>query len=233
MHAYNFRQSFRDVQAVLRKISDIQRRFTTLSMKKSITQFFLLLCCLGTWGTVSSQTFMNFTVQQSPAPVAGFTYTSSNLTFNFSDLSSGTPVSWHWSFGNGDTSALQNPTYTYPDGGNFIICLTVWDDHNCSATSCDTITLVGLDQPAPFRDVTLQPNPFTGYTLLQYQLDHAARVRIQVFNLQGALVERVAHADLPAGAHSHTLGAGLAQGSYMVVLEVEGRSMTRKLIKVH
>jgi hypothetical protein len=176
---------------------------------------------------------MNFTVQQSAAPVAGFGYTFSNLTFDFLDQSSGSITSWFWDFGNGDTSALQNPTYTYPEGGNFIICLTVSDDHNCSATVCDTVTIVGMDPATPLRDVTLQPNPFTGSTLLQYQLDHAATVCIQVFNLQGALVEKVAQSDLAAGLHSHTLGAQLAQGSYMVVLEVDGHAISRKLIKVH
>ncbi len=51
------------------------------------------------------------------APVASFTtnvtYGIAPLSVQFNDTSTGRILSWSWNFGNGVTSTLQNPTYTY------------------------------------------------------------------------------------------------------------------------
>src|SRR5688500_19860441 len=44
---------------------------------------------------------------------------------NFTDLSTGTVVSWAWNFGDGNTSNLENPTHTYSAAGTYNITLTV------------------------------------------------------------------------------------------------------------
>ena len=41
-------------------------------------------------------------------------------------------------FGNGDSSQIQNPTYSYLIDSNYLVCLTITDD--CGAdTFCDSI----------------------------------------------------------------------------------------------
>jgi PKD repeat protein/Zn-dependent protease len=47
------------------------------------------------------------------------------LTINFVDLSSGTPDSWNWSFGDGNYSTTQNPVHTYRQPGLYSVALTV------------------------------------------------------------------------------------------------------------
>ena len=47
------------------------------------------------------------------------------LTVNFLDESEGTVTSWLWSFGDGTTSAKQNPTHTYRAGGRYDVSLKV------------------------------------------------------------------------------------------------------------
>jgi PKD repeat protein len=63
------------------------------------------------------------------APVASFNGTPSMganpLTEFFVDVSSNSPTSWNWSFGDGTVSALQNPTHTYTKSGFFTINFTV------------------------------------------------------------------------------------------------------------
>jgi PKD repeat protein len=49
------------------------------------------------------------------------------LTFQFEDLSMGNPDSWQWNFGDGNSSALQNPVHTYADPGLYWMTLTVQD----------------------------------------------------------------------------------------------------------
>ena len=60
-------------------------------------------------------------------PVADFTSDvvggGAPLTVNFSDISGGTVTSWAWDFGDGGTSTLQNPSYTYVADGLYTVTL--------------------------------------------------------------------------------------------------------------
>jgi PKD repeat protein len=46
------------------------------------------------------------------------------LTVQFVDVSTNSPNSWVWSFGDGGTSLLQNPVHTYTAAGSFEVTLT-------------------------------------------------------------------------------------------------------------
>jgi gliding motility-associated-like protein len=47
------------------------------------------------------------------------------LVIQFSDISTGSPSSWQWSFGNGNTSTVQNPSAIYTTPGTYTVSLTV------------------------------------------------------------------------------------------------------------
>ena len=49
------------------------------------------------------------------------------LTVQFTDQSTGNPVSWKWDFGDGDSSLAQNPTHTYQEYGTYTVKLTISD----------------------------------------------------------------------------------------------------------
>lgn len=68
---------------------------------------------------------------------ANFSYNINQNTglVNFTDISSNNPASWNWSFGDGNTSALQNPSHTYTDNGTYDVTLEV-----CNGNGCDQIT---------------------------------------------------------------------------------------------
>jgi hypothetical protein len=65
----------------------------------------------------------------SSAPVANFTANPVSgtvpLTVQFTDQSTGTISSWDWNFGNGFSSTLQNPEYTYNTAGLYTVSLNV------------------------------------------------------------------------------------------------------------
>ena len=54
------------------------------------------------------------------------------LTVEFGDRSGGTPVSWSWDFGDGGSSGVQNPSYTYRSPGSYNVSLTVSDINGSS-----------------------------------------------------------------------------------------------------
>lgn len=68
-------------------------------------------------------------VTSGTAPVADFSGTPTTgdapLAVNFTDLSSGSPSTWSWTFGDGGTSTAQNPSYVYNNPGTYNVTLTV------------------------------------------------------------------------------------------------------------
>ena len=72
------------------------------------------------------------------APVASFygSPTTGNvpLTVSFTDVSSNTPTSWNWSFGDGIYSELQNPTHAYNRSGFKNVALTATNSAGSNIT---------------------------------------------------------------------------------------------------
>ncbi|PCH97287.1 MAG: hypothetical protein COB85_02855 [Bacteroidetes bacterium] len=54
---------------------------------------------------------------------------------SFSDISSNSPFDWYWTFGDGDTSDLENPTHTYLAVGMYTVTLTVINPCNSNMTT--------------------------------------------------------------------------------------------------
>ena len=74
-----------------------------------------------------------------PAPVADFSFSpeapKAGETVSFHDLSSGSPTSWLWSFGDGQTSTARNPTHAFSTAGVFNVTLKAT---NASGSSSKT-----------------------------------------------------------------------------------------------
>ncbi|MCF8277595.1 MAG: PKD domain-containing protein [Flavobacteriales bacterium] len=89
----------------------------------------------GCSSTASKPSFINVALTQADflPDVFGF---CQPLEVNFTDTSiSGSPiVNYQWDFGDGGTSNLQNPTYTYADTGIFDVSLIITNDLGCSDT---------------------------------------------------------------------------------------------------
>ncbi|HSH67591.1 MAG TPA: M4 family metallopeptidase, partial [Bacteroidia bacterium] len=84
----------------------------------------------------------------SVAPNAGFSSAFTdrcNGTVQFKDLSSGSPDSWAWDFGDGQTSTLKDPPHTYAASGIYTVKLTA-TNKNGSDTDTKTSYLI-IDLP--------------------------------------------------------------------------------------
>lgn len=74
-----------------------------------------------------------------PLPVVDFTAPVTvscqpPLTVNFQDLTTGGATAWQWDFGDGNTSAVQNPSHTYTSYGNFTVTLIATNGFGCTDT---------------------------------------------------------------------------------------------------
>jgi gliding motility-associated-like protein len=88
-------------------------------------------------GSDSITKIQYITVYDNPA----VDFSASNVTgcfpakINFTDLStsgSGSITNWSWDFGDGDTSALQNPLHKFTTTGNYSITLKVTNSNGCT-----------------------------------------------------------------------------------------------------
>ena len=84
-------------------------------------------------GGEATLTKTNFITVTVPAAVADFTSDKTTVTegqmVNFSDLSTGNPVSWAWTIPGGtpSSSSLKNPSVTYKSAGKYDVTLVVTD----------------------------------------------------------------------------------------------------------
>ncbi|HKM24197.1 MAG TPA: PKD domain-containing protein, partial [Corynebacterium sp.] len=66
------------------------------------------------------------------------------LIVQFTDLSTGGPTSWLWTFGDGNTSAAQNPVHTYTTAGTYSVNLTATNEYGSDyELKTDYITVYG------------------------------------------------------------------------------------------
>lgn len=86
---------------------------------------------------------------------SAFGYSSNFLTASFSNQTTGNPISYYWTFGDGGSSTAQNPTHTYPVPGTYTVCLTT--TNSCGSDSvCQSVSIVC-------------PNPVAAYSFSSAQ----------------------------------------------------------------
>jgi len=95
------------------------------------------------------------------SPRAEFAYSPTSLTVrdivSLIDQSSdpdGHLVSWSWKFGDGMSSTLQNPTYTFAQKGNHEVTLTVTDNDGAQNSITRTIVVSNLPPESCFNCTT-------------------------------------------------------------------------------
>jgi len=81
------------------------------------------------------------------------------LTVSFTDLSSGSPTSWSWDFGDGvGTSTVQNPSYIYETAGTYTVSLTATNAYGSDTeTKTDYITVTEPSTNPPVADFSGSP----------------------------------------------------------------------------
>ncbi|SFC60780.1 Por secretion system C-terminal sorting domain-containing protein [Flexibacter flexilis DSM 6793] len=112
-------------------------------------------------------------VSNTQAVQAGFTVSNAGIclseTIAFADTSKNIPTSWTWDFGDGSTSTLQNPTYTYAAVGTYTVSLTVTNAFGVSSaiqtvTVYPSITLTAIS----CTPNSTAPNASTGIFSVQF-----------------------------------------------------------------
>ena len=113
------------------------------------------------------------------------------IQVSFTDLSSGSPNSWLWNFGDGNTSIEQNPKHTYNNTGLYTVSLKV-----CHDDICDTVVRTNFIEVLPNGIVELKadisaevyPNPNKGRFTLHIISASNEKLQLQVFSTIGKMI---------------------------------------------
>jgi len=109
-------------------------------------------------------------------------------------------------------TTTSDTTLVDPSGisGAWAYAITAVDAHENESEASDTLVLgnatsvgdVVADHDGNLRFLGLAPNPFSGRTVIDFALDRARPVRIDVFDLRGRRVRTLADEVFPSGRHS-------------------------------
>lgn len=96
-----------------------------------------------------------------PKLLANFTATptsgNASLSVSFIDNSTGSPISWRWSFGDGTYSTSRNTSHTYTNEGKYSVSLTVRNSTTSNTTTKSSYINVGPRLKAPVASFTAAP----------------------------------------------------------------------------
>ncbi len=94
-------------------------------------------------------------------------------TVTFTDKSLAIPDSWLWSFGDGETSTLQNPTHIYYAAGTYPVTLVATKGADTYSSAVQTIYVSDINPVAAYVQRFDSINSFSDAALLQ-ETDNAA-----------------------------------------------------------
>ena len=75
------------------------------------------------------------------------------------------------------------------------------------------------------------PNPFNPITHIQYDVNVAGNVMMDLFDIRGAKVKTLMNESKPVGTHEFAFdGSSISSGVYFYSMTVNGVTQTRKLV---
>ncbi len=168
------------------------------------------------------------------ALAAGFTVADNALTVTLTpDITSGTPVSYDWDFGDNNSSADENPVHTYAAEGTYDISLTVTNACGETEASTQTVNIIGVSVADVIADnsVRAYPNPNNGKFSIERVISINAETSITIHNVLG---QEVFSRNFKVVPGRNTFSIDLketAAGIYQITIEDEAGTSQIRIVK--
>jgi PKD repeat protein len=180
--------------------------------------------------TCGTDTIGDVEVMNIPDAVANFTVVNSFMTAICTNNSTGAD-SYLWDFGDGTTSTYMNPSHLYGDTGTYTVTLTVTGPCGTDVmTQTVMSSVVGLEAIPAMTALEVYPNPNRGEFTIDFALNEANEVSLELINMQGQEVWN-SSLGMINGKHSENASVkGLASGIYLLKITVGTHSIVDKII---
>jgi PKD repeat protein len=154
-------------------------------------------------------------VNVEPGPAAQFLAETVDLTTDFTDISSGSPDSWSWNFGDGSPLVNeQNPEHTYAVADYYTIELTV-SNGSCFSTYKETMEVgtTASNDPQVQFGMKIYPNPATDEVTLGFMQPISGKMQLSVSNAAGTIMmsRQLEATSSPFSINTSSLSAGTYQ----------------------
>jgi PKD repeat protein len=175
--------------------------------------------------------------------LAGFEYKNDSTSYTFDNYSLAgfetTIIGQKWTFGDGESSFVGNPTHVYAKPGKYMVCLVVTGkniamDATCEDKKCrlvdtkDNKRTIATNENSSFME--LYPNPAKDVVNINYKMAAAGQVNITITNIQGKILAVVQDGYQAAGDHSLTWNADIPQGWYLISIKTDAGIEQKQLI---
>ncbi|MBN2727864.1 MAG: M4 family metallopeptidase [Bacteroidales bacterium] len=161
-----------------------------------------------------------------PSPTALFSAIETGYNVDFTDLSSNVD-SWHWDFGDGDTSNLQNPSHLYTAPASYIVTLTSYNE--CGSNQhAETLNImnVGIEETENIA-IELYPNPSNGFINVAFMSEANTQYNLVIHN---ALGQKIFSEALNGNGQIIVLEkdfSSFATGMYYLMMQSEKESVVK------
>ncbi|MCH8317365.1 MAG: PKD domain-containing protein, partial [Bacteroidetes bacterium] len=185
--------------------------------------------CLMVTDSCGTDTFCNsVTVYYCPLPTAGFTFTDSGLTVNFTNTSSG--GTYNWDFGDSTFDTTADPSHSYAVSGAYYVCLMVTDSCG-SAMFCDSLSVIGtgIKEQDILKQIIIYPNPVSNILYIQLK-DLSKQVQINVFDVVG---RRILKKEIINEKEISIDLSGFEEGTYLIEFRMGDMRTIRKVIHIN
>ena len=164
------------------------------------------------------------------SPSAQTVTIQSGATVDFTDLSTNASA-WLWTFGDGNSSTLQNPTHTYAAVGSYTVFLEVTSPEGCTATWAGTIKVEDLtssiDETGLSASISTYPNPTNGDLNIALDIENYEEANAVMYNTLGEVVASKTFAN---GSKALTLDLSqAAKAVYYLHITIDGEKVVRKV----
>lgn len=168
-----------------------------------------------------------------PLPSADFSFVHKGFgQYDFSPDNTDL-LSYHWDFGDGDTSIEASPYHEYATEETFDVTLSTTDSNGCSSEKTLQVSVnTGIDENTPLTNpFKVFPNPFNKEVNISYQLQNAGSVTLEVYGLDGQKLESIVNREQSAGAYQYTFSSPEASGVYVLRMVVDGYVYHERIVK--
>jgi hypothetical protein len=87
--------------------------------------------------------------------------------------------------------------------------------------------------PVEFELSPNYPNPFNGQTIINFELTKQSQVKIEIYNITGALIGTLIEQRMPAGRHKALWDASaFSSGVYFCKLTIKDKTQTQKMLLI-
>ena len=136
---------------------------------------------------------------------ARFSYNFNGTSVDFKPNIKGMKL-YTWDFGDGSPrDTTRNPSHTFPTNKKYRVSLFVTTPAGCSGTWSDSINQVLTDLAMEEKtgiDFSVYPNPFNESTIINYKLEKAMRINVEVYDVWGRRLATLLNKNEESGSYN-------------------------------